>query len=126
MMKDVKIPEGYQQLMPYLIVENAAEFFGFMQNVFGAVEKHKTMRTEKLIRHAELKIGESVIMFSDATAEFPQQNAAIFIYVDDCNQAYEKALSHGANAIMPPADQEYGRSAGITDPFGNTWWITGV
>ncbi|MFB9843746.1 VOC family protein [Mucilaginibacter ginsenosidivorans] len=125
-MKDVKIPEGYQQIMPYLIVENAAEFFSFMKSVFGAREKYKNMRTETLIRHAELKIGDSVIMFADATEDFNPQNAGMFVYVDDCDKVYEKALSHGALTVMPPADQEYGRSAGISDPFGNTWWITSL
>ncbi|HEY8999786.1 MAG TPA: VOC family protein [Mucilaginibacter sp.] len=125
-MENFKIPEGYQQIMPYLIVENAAEFFDFTKNVFGAVEKYKAMRTETLIMHAELSIGSSVIMFADATSEHAKQNAGLFIYVDNCDKVYEKGLSHGATTRMPPADQGYGRSAGILDPFGNTWWITSV
>lgn len=125
-MENLKIPEGYQQIMPYLIVENAAEFFNFTKNVFGAVEKYKTMRTETLIMHAEISIGNSVIMFADATPEHHQQNAGLFIYVDDCDSVYEKGLANGATTVMPPADQSYGRSAGFSDPFGNTWWITGV
>ena len=115
-MKNVKIPEGYQQIMPYLIVENAAEFSVFMQHVFDAEEKYKAMRTETLIMHAELSLGGSTIMFADATEQFKQQNAGLFIYVDDCDKVYEKALSHGAVTVTPPADQSYGRSAGVKDP----------
>jgi len=123
-MKKLNIPEGYQQIMPYLIVENAAAFFAFTQDVFGAEEKYKAMRTETLVMHAEINVGQSVIMFADATAEHAKQNAGLFIYVDDCDQVYGKALAAGAVTVMEPAAQSYGRSAGIKDPFGNTWWLT--
>ena len=123
-MKTVNIPEGYQQLMPYLIVENAAAFIEFTQKVFDATEKFKTMRDEHLIMHAELNIGESVIMLADVTDLYKKQTAAIFIYVDDCDAIYAKALSNGATSQMEPADQSYGRSAGVRDPFDVVWYIT--
>lgn len=125
-MENLKIPEGHQQIMPYLIVENAAAFLNFMENVFGAVEKYKFMRSETLVMHAEISIGDSVIMFADATPEHSKQNAGLFIYVDNCDFVYEKGLANGATTIAPPADQSYGRSAGIRDPFGNTLWITSL
>ena len=125
-MKNVKIPEGYQQVMPYLIIENAAAFFSFTQTVFGAVEKYKAMRTETLIMHAESSIGESVIMFADATEQYKVQTGSFFIYVDDCDAIYQKALDNGAVTVSEPAAQSYGRSAGVKDLFGNTWWLTGV
>lgn len=125
-MENVNIPGGYPQLMPYLIVEGAAGFIGFTQKVFGATEKFKTMRDEQIIMHAEISIGASVIMLADATDEFAVQNAGMFIYVDDCDKVYQAALENGATAIMPPADQTYGRSSGVKDAFGNTWWITSV
>ena len=123
-MENLNIPEGYQRVMPYLIVENAAAFFSFTQNVFGAKERYKAMRTETLIMHAEINIGDSVIMFADATEEHAKQTAGFFIYVDDCDKIYQKALANGAATVTEPADQSYGRSAGIKDPFGNTWWLT--
>jgi len=125
-MKTLNIPEGYQSVMPYLIIENAAAFLDFTKKVFGAEEKHKAMRDEKLIMHGEISIGGSVIMFADATEQFKQQPASFFIYVDDCDTVYQKALANGAITIMPPENQEYGRSAGVKDAFGNTWWITAV
>jgi PhnB protein len=121
---NIHIPEGYQQIMPYLVVENAAEFFNFTKNVFGAEEKYKAMRTETLIMHAEISIGSSVIMFADTTEQFAKQTAGLFIYVDDCDKIYQRALANGAETVMEPADQSYGRSAGIKDPFSNTWWLT--
>ena len=123
-MKNVKIPEGYQQVMPYLIMNNAEGFLTFTKNVFGAEEKYRQMRDEETIRHAEVRIGDSVIMFAGSTEQYPPQTAALFIYVDDVDEVYRKALEEGAASIGPPADQSYGRSGGITDPFGNTWWIT--
>jgi PhnB protein len=82
------------------------------------------MRTETLIMHAEISIGSSVIMFADSTEEHPKQTAGLFIYVDDCDKIYQKALDNDAVTVMGPADQSYGRSAGVRDPFGNTWWLT--
>jgi PhnB protein len=123
-MKTSNIPEGYQQVMPYLIVENAAAFMEFMKKVFGAEERNKAMRDEKLIMHAELSIGGNVIMLADATELYKQQPAGIFVYVEDCDSVYNDALANGATSVSEPADQSYGRSAGVKDAFGNTWWLT--
>jgi len=117
------IPETYQRIMPYLIVKDAHKFIEFMQIVFGAQEQYKHMRDENHIMHAELNVKGSTIMFADCTDVYAQQNAGMFIYVDSCDETYKKALDNGAESIMPPADQPYGRSAGVKDPFGNTWWI---
>jgi len=125
-MKKITIPEGYQQLMPYLIVPGAAAFIEFTKNVFGAEEGYKAMRDETLIMHAEVKIGDSVIMLADATEQYTKQGAGLFVYVDDCDKIYEKALANGATTKAEPADQSYGRSAGFEDTFGNTWWITSL
>jgi PhnB protein len=123
-MKTLKIPEGYTRVTPYLIVENAAAFIEFTQKVFGAEERFKAMRDEHLIMHAEISIGGSVIMVADATELYKPQPAGLFIYVDDCDAVYKNALANGATSKSEPADQSYGRSAGINDAFGNTWWIT--
>ena len=120
----MNIPEGYQTVMPYLIVKNAAKFSEFTQKVFGATEKNRHMRDEDIIMHAEVAIGGSVIMFADSTAQFNERTTGLFVYVEDADETYQKALDAGATSLMPPADQPYGRSSGVVDPFGNTWWIT--
>jgi len=125
-MKTLNVPEGYNQVMPYLIVENAPAFLEFAEKVFGAEERSKAMRDEKLIQHAEISIGGSVIMIADATELYKPQPAGLFIYVDDCDAVYKNALADGATSKSEPADQSYGRSAGVNDAFGNTWWITAV
>ena len=123
-MKKSNIPEGYQQVMPYLIVENAAAFIQFTQQVFGAEEKFKAMRDENVIMHAEISIGGSVLMIADATELYKPQPAGLFVYVEDCDTTYNNALANGATSVNEPANQDYGRSAGVKDAFGNTWWIT--
>ncbi|MBB6129896.1 VOC family protein [Mucilaginibacter lappiensis] len=124
MKKEKNIPEAYQRIMPYLIVKDAPAFIIFMQNVFGAKEQYKKMRDEKYIMHAELNIEGSTVMFCDSTETYLPRNAGLFIYVDNCDETYKKALENGAVSVTEPVDQTYGRSAGVKDPFGNTWWVT--
>jgi len=119
---EVNIPAGYQQVMPYLIIKDASAFFKFMQDIFGAEEKMMVLRSENVIMHAEIMIGESVIMFADSTEEFPPRTGGFFIYVPDADEVYNKAIAAGSVSVMPVSDQPYGRSGGVKDPFGNTWW----
>lgn len=125
-MQKLNIPDGHQSVMPYLIVNNATAFLSFMQEVFGATERYKEMRDEQTIRHAEAVIGNSTIMFADSIPDWEPSPAGLFIYVVDADSAYKKALDLGATSIMPIEDKDYGRTCGIKDPFGNTWWITSV
>ena len=121
-----KIPEGYQTVTVYLIVNNAAEFIQFTKDVFNAGLLNKHMRDENIIMHAEIKIGNSIIMLADSTDEFSSQPAGFFIYVDDADATFKLALEKGAIKIREVADQSYGRSGGVRDPFGNSWWITSL
>ncbi|MEO8763314.1 MAG: VOC family protein [Ginsengibacter sp.] len=126
MSKNAKIPENYQTVMPYLIVRDAASFIRFMQKVFDAEESHKTMRDNNAIMHAELMVGGSTIMLADSTDKFKVRNAGLFIYVNDGDAVFKKAIDEGAILITEMADQPYGRSGGVEDPFGNIWWITSL
>lgn len=122
----MKIPEGYQTVMPYLIIEGAEEFQKFMTEVFGAKEKMKIMRNESLVMHAEIIIGTNTIMFADSTSEYKPQTAGLFIYVEDADSTFKKAIEKGAISVLELSDQEYGRSGGVRDKWGNTFWITSV
>ena len=108
--------------MPYLIIHRATEFVNFMKEVFGATEQALVPRDEGLIMHAELRLGESVIMLADATDQFPSRPAGMFIYVESVDEVYKKALAAGSNSTMEPSKQSYGYSCGFRDPFGNDWW----
>jgi len=120
-----KIPDGYQTVTPYLIIKNAAAFIEFTERVFDAKLISKHMRDETIIMHAEIKIGDdSIIMFADSTEQFSPRPAGFFVYVDNADKTYETALSNGAVAVTEITDQPYGRSGGVEDAFGNTWWLT--
>ena len=112
--------------MPYLIVPNAANFIEFMETVFNVTEIYRGMRDDNMIMHAEVKVGDTIIMLADANDEWKVQNAGMFICVDDVDTTFKKALELGAEIITPLSDQPYGRTGGVKDPFGNTWWITKV
>lgn len=122
----MRIPDGYQTVMPYLILKDAPGFLSFTQKLLGAKELQKIMADDGEIMHAEIKIGDSTIMFGESNARWKPQPAGLYIHVEDCDKSYKKALELGAESVMEPSDQNYGRAAGVKDPFGNTWWLTTV
>ncbi len=122
----MEIPKNYQTVMPYLILKDATGFIHFVEKVFEGKETYKVMRDEHTIMHGEVMIGGSTVMFADSTDQFQPRNAGMFVYVENADQAYQAALNEGATVLSPMADQPYGRSGGIKDPFGNDWWITSV
>lgn len=124
----MKIPSGHQPVMPYLILHDAEEFIIFTKNVFNAAEVFKSYREDddETIMHAEVRINGCNIMFADTTEDFEAANANLFIYVDDADATFQKALDNGATVVTNLADQSYGRSGGVEDPFGNVWWITSM
>ncbi len=123
----MNIPTSHQTVMPYLILKNAGKFYDFAQSVFDAETLHKTMHEDnKTIRHCEIKIGDSTLMFSNSTAEWDARPASLFIYVEDADESYQKSLDHGAISIQELRDTDYGKTCGVKDPCGNVWWITSV
>lgn len=120
------LPENHQQVMPYLIVANAAGLSQFIQDVLGGRETIRHLRDDGRIMHAEVMIGNSTIMFAESSENWGNNPAGMFVYVSNADATYQKALDAGATSVMPPADQSYGRSCGVTDPYGNTWWITSL
>jgi PhnB protein len=122
----MKIPEGHQTVMPYFMVEDATGFFDFAANVFGAELTHPPVPPDELDGHCEMRIGSSTIMFAKCGGPWKPRTADLFVYVENADDTYRKALDAGATTIMEMADQNYGRSGGVTDSFGNVWWITSV
>ena len=122
----MEIPKGHQAVMPYLMLNSASEFIEFVKKVFGGEQTFKRMRDEQRIMHAEVQVNGSTIMFCDSTEEWPAQTANLFIYVENADEAFHKAIAAGAEEVMELSDQDYGRTCGVKDPVGNTWWITSV
>ncbi len=120
----MKIPEGYQTVMPYLILDNAIAFFNFTSEVFGAKEKSKHLDDKGGLIHGEITFGDSTIMFGQASEQWGVQNSGLYINIDNADEVFANAITKGASVVQPMSDQVYGRTGGIKDPFGNVWWIT--
>jgi PhnB protein len=126
------IPTGYAGVTPYLIIRGAARALDFYKKAFGATELLRFGGPDGKIGHAEIKIGEGVVMLADESPErghkSPQTlggNAvSLLFYVPDVDAFFAKAVAAGATVRQPLADQFYGdRSATIVDPFGHVWTI---
>jgi PhnB protein len=124
------IPDGYPRLTPYLIVDGAAAAIDFYVSVLGASERMRMGGPDGRVGHAELEIGDSVIMLAD---EHPEINArgprtvggtpvSLHVYVEDADDVFRRAIEAGATALRPVEDKFYGdRSGGFEDPFGHRW-----
>ncbi|MES2543699.1 MAG: VOC family protein [Bacteroidota bacterium] len=119
----MKIPSNYLPVMPYILVNDGKAFLEFTKNVFGATEQMMVPREDQSIMHGEIKIFDAVIMFAQATANYSEKPCGMFIYIDDVDAIYKKAIDQKAKSLMTPVKQEYGYTAGFEDPFGNQWWI---
>lgn len=123
----MKLPPGHQSIMPYLLLHGADKFFEFTKMVFNAQQIITSYREDKItIMHSEIEINGSTIMLGEATEEWKLQNANLFIYVKEADETFNKAIQAGAKMLMPLTNQDYGRTCGIKDPFGNSWWITSL
>lgn len=120
----MKLPEGHQTVMPYLILSQADQFRDFVTEVFGGTETARYPNESGGVMHAEASIGGATLMYADATGEWPPQTSNLYIYVENLDEVYAKALSAGATTAMPPERKDYGYTCGVVDPTGNTWWIT--
>lgn len=102
------IPENYPRVSPYLIVKDVTGTMDFLKYVFDAEEREKMTLRDGTINHGEVSIGNSVIMMGKAAEHHQPQNAMLYIYVEDTDAAYKRAIEKGALSVMEPADQFYG------------------
>jgi PhnB protein len=118
------IPEGYHSVTPYLIVEGAERLMEFLERAFGAQAGEKMLDQQGRIMHAEVRIGDSVVMLGESNQKNPPTRSFFHMYLGETDRYYEKALAAGATSVQEPTDEFYGdRTAGVRDPFGNQWWI---
>lgn len=125
------VPDRYRTVTPYITVKGAAEAIDFYKRALGAQEVERMTGPDgKSVMHAEIKIGDSIVMLSDelpqAGCRSPQTlggtTASIFLYVPDVDAAFKRAVDAGARATMPPADMFWGDRFGkLVDPFGHEW-----
>lgn len=126
------IPEGYPQVTPYLSVDGAAAAIDFYAGVFGATERMRMPGPNDTIGHAELQLGDSLIMLADEAPDIGFRSpkalggspVTISVYVDDVDAVFERAVAAGAKALRPVETQFYGdRSGQFEDPFGHRWSV---
>jgi PhnB protein len=117
-------PPDHNTVSPYLVVHGVPGLLEFMRKAFGAQELHRTATPDGIVRHAEARIGDTVIMMGEASAEFPPRPAMLHVYVPDADAVYRSALEAGGLSLREPSDQFYGdRTGGVQDAFGNQWWM---
>ena len=118
------IPEGYHTITPYLVCNGLNELIEFLKSAFGAIEKERHLSKTGRVMHAEVQIGDSIVMMGEAMEGFPPVQTSLYFYVEDTDSVYNKAIRAGGISLMEPANQFYGdRNAGVQDPSGNKWWI---
>ncbi|WP_448604016.1 VOC family protein [Thermoleptolyngbya sp.] len=127
------IPDGYATVTPYLVVHNAAGAIAFYQQAFGATELMRLADPSGKLAHAEIKIGNSLIMLSDEFPEMNQRSAqsiggtpvSMMLYVEEVDTLFRQAIAAGATEVRPVENQFYGDRAGtLADPFGHVWTIS--
>jgi PhnB protein len=116
--------DTYRTLTPYLVVKNADAEITFLKSAFGATEKSVDRRPDGEVMHAELHVGNSLVMLGQANDQWKPLGGALYVWVPDVDGTYHKALAAGATSQMSPEDKPYGhRNAGVVDANGVTWWI---
>ena len=118
------IPDGYHTITPYVVVEGAANLIEFLKQAFeGNVEVRMDLPGGK-VAHAEVRLGDSMLMLADASAQNPAQTAGIYLYVPDVDATHRRAVQAGATSLAEPANQFYGdRNSRVRDAWGNVWGI---
>jgi PhnB protein len=118
------IPEGHHTVTPYIVVQGVGKLIEFTKQAFGASELYVSKRPDGSIMHAEIKIGDSIIMLGEGGEGGKTFLAMLHLYVDDVDAVYRRAVQAGGQSLREPADQVYGdRSGGVEDSFGNQWWL---
>ncbi len=116
--------EDFRAITPYLFARDAARLIEFISKAFGGEETYRKERPDGAIIHAEMRVGNSMLMLGEATPQFGPMPTSIYLYVADSDGVYQRAMNVGGSSVFPimtlPNGERYG---GVKDPFGNIWWI---
>jgi PhnB protein len=116
--------DTYRTVTPYLLVADADAELAFLKAAFGATEANCQRNTDHSVMHAEVNIGDSLVMLGQASEQWKPRSAALYLWVEDVDATYARALQAGATSESAPEDKPYGhRNAGVIDANGVTWWI---
>lgn len=116
------VPEGYHTITPTITVEGASQLIEFLKSAFGAEQKDVLLRPDGAVAHATLQIGDSIIMLGEATQGWQSMPASLYLYVNDVDATYRRALQAGATSVMEPDAMFWGDRHGVVkDRWGNLW-----
>src|SRR5688572_19838268 len=116
--------DTYRTVTPYLVVPDAEAELAFLRAAFGGTEASCQRNPDNTVMHAEIRIGDSLVMLGQAGGDWKPLPAALYLWIDDVDATYAQALRAGATSQSAPEDKPYGhRSAGVVDRNGVTWWI---
>ena len=123
-MNDTYKPTGYPTVSPYLIVDGASRSIEFLSRAFDASEVRRFSDDAGKVRHAEVRLGDSVVMIADGAEGWPCVAAHVHVYVPDVDAAHRRALEAGAQSVQEPAQRgDEDKRGGVKDAGGTTWWI---
>ena len=118
------IPQQYGTVTPYLIVDGVPKLIEFLKHTFDAEERERINDREGHVGHAEVRIGGSIIMMADSTAQYNPIPSQLYVYVDNVDHTHKRGMEAGGISEQEPTTQFYGdRTAAVKDPTGNVWWI---
>jgi PhnB protein len=120
------IPDGYHTITPYFAVRDAAKLMDFLKRAFDGEEIERLAMPDGTVMHGQMKVGNSMVMigYNPPGSNYPLMPAMLYMYVNDADAAYRKAIQAGGKSVMEPMDQFYGdRSGAVEDPAGNQWWM---
>ncbi len=118
------VPDGYHSVTPHMTVQGASRLVDFLKQAFDAKENYRMAHPDGTLVHAEVKIGDSIVMAGEARGQAKPMPCSLYLYVADVDAVYRRALQAGATSTMEPANQFWGdRTAAVKDPSGNHWMI---
>jgi uncharacterized glyoxalase superfamily protein PhnB len=118
------IPDGSHTITPYLVVEGVPKLIEFLKQAFGAQEQGRMARPDGGVMHAEVKVGDSKLMIGEPMGDWKAKPCSLYLYVEDVDAVYQRAIQAGGTSVSEPSDQFYGdRTGGVIDPSGNYWGI---
>jgi PhnB protein len=118
------IPDGFHAVTPYLVVKDVGKEIEFLQKAFDAKVRYRMDMPSGCTSHAEVQIRDSIVMMGMASEQHPAMPVMLYLYVEDCDAAFKKAVAAGGKSMQEPKTMFYGdRSGAVTDESGNQWWV---
>lgn len=119
------IPQGFGTMFPYIFASKADKYIEFLKNAFDAEEIGRTSAPDGTVANSRVKIGTTTFMVSEASEQMQPTKSTYYLFVEDADVAFKKALTSGAEKMFEPMDMPYGdRQSGVIDPAGNIWWVS--